>query len=100
MLETTITKTYIRKPLTVEAVQATADNFEEVARWCFGTILNTTDHSKAKALDPANQFISVRVNNPKTDRQSQAFVGDWILYTDRGYKVYTTKAFESNFNLV
>jgi hypothetical protein len=27
-------------------------------------------------------------------------VGDWILYTERGYKIYTEKAFKENFDPV
>jgi hypothetical protein len=51
-------------------------------------------------FEPAKQYIHVRVHNPKNPRQTKAFVGDWILYTERGYKVFTAKAFQANFNNV
>lgn len=99
METTTITEKYVRKPLYVDAVQVTEKNFETIARWCFGSIgnIDETPVTKATDVDPPKQYIHVRVHNPKNPRQTKAFVGDWILYTERGYKVYTTKAFQANF---
>jgi len=90
------TKKYIRKPLVVDAVQVTTENFEELAAWCQGTIYNN-DGTNPQAIDPSNQHIHVRVHNPRSGRQSKAFVGDWLLYTERGYKIYNTKAFSGTF---
>lgn len=88
------TQKYIRKPLYVDAVRITVANFEEIANWCQGEI------QKEETLgEPLKKFIKVRVHNPKHPRQTQAFVGDWILYTERGYKVYTNKAFHASFDL-
>ncbi len=102
MENTTITEKYVRKPLFVDAVQVTEENFETVAQWCLSEVCNIDKSvvDKTAAVEPTKQYIHVRVNNPKNPRQTQAFVGDWILYTERGYKVYTTKAFEANFDLV
>ena len=102
MLSTSITNKYVRKPLYVEAVQVTEDNFMDIARWCFGEIGNIDESpvDMDSEAEPLKQYIHVRVHNPKNSRQTKAFVGDWILYTERGYKVYTTKAFEANFDLV
>ena len=96
METTSITEKYVRKPLFVDAVQVTEDNFADIARWCFGEICNIdeTPTTEAQGIEPAKQYIHVRVHNPKNQRQTKAFVGDWILYTERGYKVYTTKAFQ------
>src|SRR5678815_2038416 len=98
-----VTEKYVRKPLYVDAVQVTEDNFEEIAEWCFGEISNideTPVDPNATEVDPSKQYIHVRVHNPKNPRQTRAYVGDWILYTERGYKVYSTKAFQSNFTKV
>lgn len=92
MIDTT---KFVRKPLYVDAVQVTSDNFLEVAKWCQGDIQITEDQGV-----PNGQYIRVRVHNPKSPRQTRAFVGDWILYAERGYKVYTDKAFRSNFEAV
>lgn len=99
---TSITTRYVRKPLFVEAVQVTEENFYDIARWCFGSVCNADESPRLpEAVDaPANEYIHVRVHNPKNPRQTKAFVGDWILYTERGYKVYTTKAFVANFDRV
>lgn len=102
METTSITTKYVRKPLFVDAVQVTEQNFADIARWCFGEVGNIDESPVDRSLDfePTKQYIHVRVHNPKNPRQTKAFVGDWILYTERGYKVYTTKAFQANFNLV
>lgn len=102
METTSITAKYVRKPLFVDAVQVTDENFGDIARWCFGEVCNIdeTPVDKSQDIQPSKQYIHVRVHNPKNPRQTKAFVGDWILYTERGYKVYTTKAFQANFDLV
>lgn len=102
MEQTSVTKKYVRKPLYVDAVQVTEENFGTIARWCFGEVGNIDESPVDMSQDysPNEQYIHVRVHNPKNPRQTKAFVGDWILYTDRGYKVYTTKAFLASFDLV
>lgn len=97
-----VTEKYVRKPLFVDAVQVTEENFEKLAKWCFGEISNVdeTPLDPDAPVDPSKQYIHVRVHNPKNPRQTRAYVGDWVLYTERGYKVYSTKAFQSNFTKV
>lgn len=90
MIETT---KYVRKPLYVEAVHVTDENFDAIAEWCQGEI-----KPRSQTID--KPYIKVRVHSPKSLRQTQAFAGDWILYTDRGYKVYTDHAFNNSFDLV
>lgn len=97
------TTKYVRKPLYVDAVQVTAENFTEILEWCQGALGSTesmVDPDNEPAFDPHKQYIRIRVHNPQTPRQTKAFVGDWILYTEKGYKIYTEKAFTENFNIV
>lgn len=100
------TTRYVRNPLYVDAVEVTEENFAEVARWCDGEIANKSgefierDPDNNVILDPLQQYIRVRVNSPKSIRQTQANVGDYVLYTDRGYKVYTPGAFISSWTEV
>lgn len=79
---------YVRKPFMIEAVQVTDENILEVSQWCEGEIHN----------EPKGPYIRVDVKNPLTPRQTKAFVGDWVLASKRGFKVYTDSAFNSNFN--
>jgi ASC-1-like (ASCH) protein len=88
------TTRYIRKPLYVDAVRLTGSNFDEIATWCQGEILQDEVPGKGTG----KKYIHVRVHNPKNARQTKAFVGDWLLYTERGYKVYTNKAFHASFD--
>jgi hypothetical protein len=84
------TQRYIRKPLYVEAVQITEENFDDILAWVPGKV----------ETQGGKKFIRVFVKDPKIPRQTQAFVGDWILWTERGgHKVYTPKAFQAAFDL-
>lgn len=97
------TEKYVRKPLYVDAVRVTKENFEEILGWCQGSIGFTdgrlTPDGQDFEIDPETQYIRIRVHNPQSPRQTRAFVGDWILYTEKGYKIYTEKAFSENFSL-
>lgn len=90
------TTQYIRKPLYVAAVRLTARNFDAISQWCQGEIQQEEQPDKGVI----KKFIRVRVHNPKNPRQTKAFIGDWLLYTERGYKVYTNKAFHEAFDAV
>lgn len=94
------TQRYIRKPLYVDAVQVTEDNFYEVAHWCNGDIATDNPQFKERmGSAPVNQlYIRVRVHSPQSDRQKQAHIGDWVLYNNRGYKIYTDRAFQNSFD--
>lgn len=83
------TDRYVRKPFYIDAIQITAENIEQVAEWCQGEI-RADDHEDF-------QYVKVRVHRPLNERQTKAFVGDWILYAGTGYKVYTPKAFQASF---
>lgn len=85
------TTTYVRKPFEVEAVQVTEENIEAVAQWCDGKVLAEGDDENPKA------FIKVRVARALNERQTKAYLGDWVLYAGTGYKVYTPKAFGKTF---
>lgn len=82
------TEKYTRKPFTVEAVQVTSENFNAVAEWCGGEVQSLSDGAS---------FIKVDVSRPITTRQTRAFPGDWVLFAGRNFKVYTEKAFRTNF---
>lgn len=79
---------FAKKTLYVEAVRVSASNFNEVAGWCQGTIEQAD----------GTEYIKVHVLNPMNDRQTRAFIGDWVLYAGKGFKVYKDKAFTSSFD--
>jgi hypothetical protein len=85
------THKFARKPFYVDAVRVSEANIEEVAAWCEGQIQETDD---------GQTYISVKVHRPLTERQTQAFIGDWVLYAGSGFKVYTPKAFDKSFEKV
>lgn len=81
-----------RRPFTVEGVKVTEENLEEVANWCLGEIQTNPKTDK--------RHIRVDAHRPLTERQTMAMVGDWVLFHNRGFKVYTEAAFTRNFELV
>jgi hypothetical protein len=83
-------KVYLRKPFTVDAVRVTARNMPDVAVWCDGNIIETVDGPK----------IKVNVKRPLSPKQTIANIGDWVLSSDSGFKVYTAPSFENNFDPV
>jgi len=87
MLETT---RYIRKKFDIDAVQVTGSNIHEVAKWVDGEVRS----------DAQGQYVKVRVHRPLNDRQTKAYIDDWVLYAGTGYKVYTPKAFANSFEQV
>lgn len=80
---------YSRNPFEVEAVQVTADNMEEVAAWCLGTIQNPK---------PDDFFIKVEVRYPIHSRQTEARPTDWVLKMGNQFKVYQDEAFRRQFH--
>lgn len=81
------TTKFTRNPFDVDAVQVTAENIHDVAKWCQGEVATEDD----------KQFVKVRVLRVLNERQTKAFIGDWVLYAGTGYKVYTNKAFQKSF---
>lgn len=79
-----------RLPFTVEAVEVTAENINQVARWCRGKVLTEPGRARKK-------YILVEVKRALNDRQTQAYVGDYVLKAGSGFKIYTPKAFETSF---
>jgi hypothetical protein len=76
---------YVRKPFFVKAMRVTAENMAQVAEWCNGVV------STAEVND--EPFVKVHVLQARNERQTRAFVGDWVLQAGKSYKVYTHKAF-------
>lgn len=94
------TQRYQRKPIYVDAVRVTEENFFDVAQWCQGAIVSGSEGTKSfeELKKDKSKHIKVRVVNPQRIRQTKAFVGDWVLYSEyNGYKVYTNGAFENAF---
>lgn len=82
---------YIRKPFEVDAIRVTEENFDQVASWCDGKIGSDSERGNRKC-------IHVAVAHALNERQSRAFVGDWVLKASAGFKVYTNSAFEKTFD--
>lgn len=80
---------YTYNPVYVKAVQVTSSNMKAVAKWCGGQVVQEDS--------PAEPYIKVETIRPMRLRQTQAFMGDWVVKTSAGYKVYLEKAFPKAF---
>ena len=83
-----------RKPLYFDGVQVTDQNMTSVAEWCDGFIRKSSEALEGKL------YIKVPVERPQNDRQTTAFVGDWVVRMKNGFKVYTKRAFEASVTLI
>ena len=96
------TEAYTRKPFPVDAIQVTEENLKAVAKWCDGEVRYSTKtigddiETREKIKIP---YVKVNVHHPLNERQTKAYAGDWVLKSDSGFKVYTERAFEKNFEL-
>ncbi|ADD81090.1 gp092 [Rhodococcus phage ReqiPoco6] len=90
---------YQRKTFDVDAVQVTEHNLDLVAAWCGGSIVTEQVANEENALLPAppKRYVLVPVAKPLSKRQTEAYIGDWVLWADRGFKVYGQKPFLRSF---
>lgn len=86
------TKKFVRVPLYVDAIQVSNDNIEEVAKWVKGSIQQTDIRKRG-----LEKYIFAPTHSPMNERQKMAFPGDWMLKTDKGFKIYTNDAFKNMF---
>lgn len=94
------TEKFLRKSFPVEGIQVTEENFLKVAEWTKGKVCETDATIAEKFNKPVLKWIEIEVKDPKNERQTKAFVGDYVLYANRGFKIYTAGAFERNFEPV
>lgn len=102
------THKFARKPFYVDAVRVSEENMEKAAEWCGGEIqvseavpdMEVRGVVQPGTGTPEARYVKVKVHRPLTDRQSMAFIGDWILFAGTGFKVYTPKAFDKSFEKV
>lgn len=99
------TRRFTRVPFPVDAVQVTEDNLEELAAWTDGEVKTAKrsirdENGKPTGEKETAQYVKIDTHRPLNERQTRAFVGDWVLKSDSGYKIYTAKAFDSCFTPV
>lgn len=89
---------YSRKRFDVEAIPVSAANMAEVAEWCKGEIVKAVLPKLNRKSDSVPvDCIKVPVLRPLNERQTKAFVGDWVVKAGAGFKVWTDKAFNEGF---
>ena len=84
-------KSYVAKPVPVQAIQITAQNMSQVAKWCGGE-LRSGRHGAEEY-----KYIKVAVFRAANERQTQGRVGDWVIQRGTSFKVYNDLAFRNNY---
>lgn len=73
----------MRKPFFVKGYKVTRENMSKIARWCEGYVITE---------DPSKPFVLVPVNRQTNKKQSQAYVGTWVVMSknrgEKSFKVY------------
>lgn len=90
------TKKFVRKPIYVEGLRVTAKNFAQVMAWAGGEERLDED----KATGTTKKYIRIETQHAKNERQRKAFIGDWVLKTDKGFKIYSNYAFHRSFDTI
>lgn len=83
---------FIRRSFPVEAVRVTHNNMHDVAAWCGGELQTEAENGHTV------RFVKVEVHMPLSERQTKAYLGDWVLFAGKGYKVYTDRGFGNSFD--
>lgn len=82
---------YARRSFEIEAVRVTKDNMLEIMKWCDGSVFTGDDKD--------DMYIKVSTQG-RTERQTRAYVGDWVLKMGKSFKIYTDKSFRKCFEKV
>lgn len=84
---------FVRKQFPVQAIRVTPANIEELAAFCGGEL----KHDGEKEGNFSRDYIKVDAKGARTEEQTKARVGDWLVKQGRTWKVYKDKAFRSAF---
>ena len=91
---------FTRRTFDVDAVRVTERNLDAVAAWCNGkiiTVKESVESTDGESSSVSRRHISVEVARPLSRSQTEAHVGDWVLYASKGFKVYGNRPFQKNF---
>lgn len=85
---------FISKPFVVGGFEVELETMETIAAWCEGHVIT----------DAERPFIRVPVNRPTNRKQTEAYVGTFVLLSiyrgEKSFKVYTMEWLEKNFNML
>lgn len=79
---------YVSRPVTIEAMQITLDNLNEVAKWCKGFV-------RGESI----RFVKPKpLRKPNADNSHYAISGDYVVRTKYGFTVVKPKVFEEKYH--
>lgn len=86
---------YTRKPFTVNAVEVTFDNCEEVAKWCGGTVGTTTYRLMGKPTELP--CVKITGMGHQKNKEFTALIGHRVVEQNGSFRVYKPMQFDSTF---
>jgi hypothetical protein len=86
-------KLFTTRSTTVEAVQLSPDNIDEVADWCNGVVIKEQD-----AVDRDKFYVALNI--PTLDGNRRASQGQYVVRGNGGFKVMGQTMFESMYQSV
>jgi hypothetical protein len=81
---------YVRKNANIEAARVNLAELSKIRDWCDGSIL------ASDASENAGRSLFIEIKLPRqlrAKKRSRAYVGDWIVKDDEGFKVYSDDEF-------
>lgn len=82
-----------RAEFKVKAMQISAENIAEVARWCGGEIYCTT-----QSLTKPHLYIDFKLGPAYANLRGRAFETDWIFKEGIVFRFYTADMFDNAFH--
>lgn len=90
------TTEYTRKPFTVNAVQVSLENVEQIAEWCGGTV----EQVKTRLLGTETMLPCVKIPIQSSDSKGsffKALLGMWVVERKNTFRVYKPNQFDATF---
>jgi len=91
------TQKFTRKPFSLEAVQVTPTNINEVAKWCGGTVAPADYKMMGGVHKMAQGSIMLPKQGPKSNKTHRVLIGHWITKHREQFRNWTLEAFQASF---
>jgi hypothetical protein len=91
------TQEYRRKSFSVNAVEVTLQNFEEVAEWCKGEV--AYESVKMMGAETKLPVVKIKGQGDNRGREFKAYLGCFIIELKGSFRVYKPTQFWNSFEI-
>lgn len=82
-----------RKTFVIEAMQVSLENITQVIEW----VNSSGGRATLMQDDIKRPYISIDVRRPANQKQTMAYIGDWVTKSGIAFRIYTDSAFHRSF---